>query len=257
MRSPNWTRDELILVLNLYYKIPYGQFNNRNKDVIELGAILGRTSGAVGYKLVNFVSLDPAQQAKGRKGAVNVGKLDIEVFNEFRNNWADLMFESEAILAKLQSTTIEEKFNEVIEIRNLGVGREELRTVKTRVNQELFRRMTLSNFDFRCAITLIAIPELLVASHIKPWSKDANERLNPANGLSLTATFDRAFDRGLITIDDELKTVYSSNLKKHKESSFYKQSFSPFENIEILVPRKVSIGMNFLKYHNDEIFLGA
>lgn len=58
MRNPNWTREELILAFNLYFKIPYGQFNNRNKKVIELAKILGRTSGAVAYKLVNFVSLD-------------------------------------------------------------------------------------------------------------------------------------------------------------------------------------------------------
>ena len=72
----------------------------------------------------------------------------------------------------------------------------------------------------------------------------------------MSATFDRAFDKGLITIDEDYKTAYSSTLMKHKESQFYKQNFAQFENLEILKPRKISIGLDFLKYHNDSIFLG-
>ena len=51
----NWTRDELILAFNLYCKLPYGQFNNRNSEVKILADLIGRTPGAVAYKLVNFV----------------------------------------------------------------------------------------------------------------------------------------------------------------------------------------------------------
>ena len=254
MRNPNWTREELILAFNLYFKIPYGQFNNRNKEVIELAEILGRTSGAVAYKLVNFVSLDPKHKELGRKGAVNVGKLDIEIFNEFRNSWEDLLFESEKILAEKQKTTIEAKYKDVIEDFKHKQGEEKLRTVKTRVNQELFRRMILTNFDYKCAVTQIGISELLVASHIKPWSKDKNERLNPANGISLSGTFDKAFDNGLITINVDCKIIFSSQLKKHSNSQFYKEQFETYEGKEITQPRKVALGLDFLKYHNDVIF---
>ena len=179
MRSPNWTREELILAFNLYLKVPYEQFNNRNKEIIELARILGRTSGAVAYKLVNFVSLDPKHKELGRKGATHGSKLDVEVFNEFRNNWEDLLFESEKILASKQKITLEEKYIDVIENYKHKQGEEKLMIIKTRVNQDLFRRMILSNFGYKCAITEIEVPELLVASHIKPWSKDKNERLNP------------------------------------------------------------------------------
>jgi putative restriction endonuclease len=256
MRNPNWTREELILAFNLYFKIPYGQFNPRSKGVIELSGILGRSPGAVAYKLVNFVSLDPAHKEKGRKGAVNVGKLDIEVFNEFRNNWEDLLFESERVLAEKQNFTIEEKYKDIFETTKDKQGEERVRLVKTRVNQDLFRKIILTNFDYKCAITSISIPELLIASHIKPWSKDKNERLNPSNGISLSATFDKAFDKGLITIDDNFRVIASSYVKKYAKNQFYKDIFEPYENKEILLPRKVSIGLDFIKYHNDNIFLG-
>lgn len=250
----NWSREELILAFNLYFKIPYGQFNNRNKEIIELANLMGRTSGAIAYKLVNFVSLDPKHKELGRKGAVNVGKLDIEIFNEFRNNWEDLLFESEKILAEKQKTTIEAKYKDVIEDYQHKQGEEKLRMVKTRVNQELFRRMILTNFDYKCAITGINISDLLVASHIKPWSKDKNERLNPANGISLSGTFDKAFDNGLITIDTNYKVVFSAHLKKHLKTDFYRECFKFYEGKEISQPRKVAIGKEFLQYHNEIIF---
>ena len=94
----NWTRDELILAFNLYCKLPYGQFNNRNAEVKKLAEILGRSSGAIAYKLVNFVSLDPKQKLLGRKGATNIGKLDKEVFVEFTQNFDELFVESEKLL---------------------------------------------------------------------------------------------------------------------------------------------------------------
>jgi putative restriction endonuclease len=104
----NWTRDELILAFNLYCKLPYGQFNNRNSEVKKLAEILGRSSGAIAYKLVNFVSLDPKQKLLGRKGATNIGKLDKEVFVEFTQNFDELFVESEKLL--------EQKTNDIIEI---------------------------------------------------------------------------------------------------------------------------------------------
>ena len=254
MRSPNWTREELILAFNLYLKVPYEQFNNRNKEIIELAKILGRTSGAVAYKLVNFVSLDPKHKELGRKGATHGSKLDVEVFNEFRNNWEDLLFESEKILASKQKITLEEKYIDVIENYKHKQGEEKLMILKTRVNQDLFRRMILSNFGYKCAITEIEVPELLVASHIKPWSKDKNERLNPENGICLSGTFDKAFDNGLITISEDLKIVISKHLKAYSSTKFFKNFFEIHEGKEITQPRKFSLNLDFLKYHNDFIF---
>ncbi len=54
---------------------------------------------------------------------------------------------------------------------------------------------------------------LLIASHIVPWSQDKQNRLNPSNGLCLSAIHDRAFDKGLITLTDDFKIVISEELK--------------------------------------------
>lgn len=84
--------------------------------------------------------------------------------------------------------------------------------VKQRRGQELFRRGLMDYWQGRCAITGIEAPELLRASHAKPW-KDCSdaERLDVHNGLLLLAHLDAAFDQGLITVS-ESGQVASSRL---------------------------------------------
>ena len=88
------------------------------------------------------------------------------------------------------------------------------RLVVQRVGQDIFRRGLLEYWDGRCAITGLGVPELLRASHIKPWADcdtDA-ERLDVFNGLLLAPHFDAAFDSGFITIDEDGTVVISDAL---------------------------------------------
>lgn len=79
------------------------------------------------------------------------------------------------------------------------------RLVVQRVGKDLFRQGLLDYWEGRCAVTGLAVPALLRASHIKPWpvcTTDA-ERLDVFNGLLLAPHLDAAFDRGFITVADD------------------------------------------------------
>ena len=130
----------------------------------------------------------------------------------FYNDRETLLFESEKILAKLENSSIEEKF--VAELKDIEKlqGEDKVRAVKTRVNQSVFRSIILSNYLGKCALTGIDVPELLVASHIKPWAVDEKERLNPSNGICLSLLYDSAFDKGLIGFDQEYKVILSPRI---------------------------------------------
>jgi putative restriction endonuclease len=249
-----WNREDLILVFNLYCKIPYGQFNNRSKDVIELAKLIGRTPGAVAYILVNYVSLDPVHKAQGRKGAGHIGKLGEEVFYECRNNWVESLYESENILASRHNTDIETTYSDLLIDLTDKKGETKIREVKARINQHLFRKSVLTNFASRCAITGINVPELLIASHIKPWSKDEANRLNPSNGLCLSATYDKAFDEGLISINENLEIMISDKLKQFSNQAFYQNYFKQKENTKIALPQKFVPNLEFIRYHNEVVF---
>lgn len=119
------------------------------------------------------------------------------------------------------------------------------------MNQSFFRAVILASYNSRCCITGIDIPELLVASHIKPWKDDVENRLNPQNGLCLNALHDKAFDRGLFTLDDNFNIILSSKLKQSKQTSTF---FKLYENQKIALPDRLSPDLVFLKYHRENIF---
>ncbi|MCR4290945.1 MAG: HNH endonuclease [Candidatus Scalindua sp.] len=241
----NWTREELILAINLYCKTFFGRIHNRNPEIIKLAKLIDRTPSSVSYKLANFASIDPSLQ---RKGASNVSKLDIDVWNEFFNDWEKLAFESEMLLSKYDNNDIATNI-EILTPK--GYDRESI--VKTRVKQVFFRKAVLASYNFKCCITGLSLTELLVASHIIPWSKDEKNRLNPRNGLCLNALHDKAFDKGLISISEKFRIIVSRKLKD-SEKFPEKELINKYDDQPISLPSRFLPDSEFLSYHRKNIF---
>jgi len=236
-----WTRDELILAINLYCKTPFGRIHMRNPEIIELSNMLGRTPGSVSYKLANFASIDPTID---RKGAVNVSKLDREVWNEFFADWDTMIFESETRMAQLKKAESQVDESDDFLMRN---GETRSAVVKVRINQNFFRKMVLTAYNNLCCITGIDNIELLVAGHILPWARDEKNRLNPMNGLCLNALHDRAFDKGLIAIDESYNVIVSKKVKH--------ELILQYDKKPIILPDRFLPDQKFLSYHRENIFL--
>ena len=249
-KRKNWTRDELIVAFNLYCKIAFSKINYRHPLVVQLAEAIDRTPSAVAWKLVNFASLDPSLTKRGIKGAANTGKLDKIIFEEFINDWENLVYESEILLSQFLGTDIALPTQDALEFKQ---GLEVERQVKVRVNQSFFRNIVLSSYDFKCCLTGINIPELLIASHIVPWSKDKRNRLNPHNGLCLNNLHDKAFDKGLITFDINFKVVLSNQLKNNDNHAI-KHYFQDLEGQSLMLPKRFIPDVKFLEYHNKNVF---
>ena len=243
-----WTREELILAVNLYYKIPFGRMHNRNPEVIKLANILGRTPNSVAYKLVNFASLDPSLQSRGIKSASNTSKADRTVWEEFYHNLENLAFESEKLLAQTEQITVAQ-LHHITEDEVLppGITREVL--VKQRVNQAFFRRSVLAAYNNTCCITGLQMPNLLVAGHIVPWAADAQNRLNPRNGIAINALHDKAFENGLLTITPEYTIRVSSLLKEQQPAHVADNYFRKYDGQQMLLPTKFLPNPEFLRAH--------
>lgn len=247
-----WARDELFLAINLYSKLKFGQLSYTNANIIELANLIGRTPSSVAFKLVNFASLDPRLK---QKGMANASRLDKAVWQEYMNNWADVFFEGEVLLAQKKDTSVLKLYNINLDDYKHREGKEVQRLVKVRVNQESFRGVVLTNFNNQCCITGINMVELLVASHIVPWSDDKINRLSPKNGLALNTLHDKAFDRHLITVTEDLKIKISPTFYKHKEIESIKQNFIDYDGRSLIPPKKFYPDLEFLKIHND-LFVG-
>ena len=134
-------------------------------------------------------------------------------------------------------------------------GSDVLSLAKHRKGQNYFRHMVLTNYGGRCALTGIDIPQLLLASHIIPWTDNKEERLNPCNGICLSALYDRAFDQGLIGFDSNYHTILSIRIKENEGKEYYDKYFAPIANKELTMPSIYKPDIRFLEWHMDEIFL--
>lgn len=254
MARDNWTRDELIVAFNLYCKIPFGKITSKNPEIINLANIIGRTPSAVALKLVNFARFDPELQKRNIAGMSHGSKGEEKIWNEFSGNWEELAFESELLLARFKGEPIE--ISSEINLDNIPKeGKERDAIIKARVNQNFFRSAILASSDNKCCITGISITELLVASHIVPWSKDEKNRLNLHNGLCLNLLHDKAFDKGLITITEDYKIKLSNAIIDYKDDEAIEKFFLPYDNHSIFLPKKFLPDKYFLRYHYENIFI--
>jgi putative restriction endonuclease len=77
-----------------------------------------------------------------------------------------------------------------------------------RIGQQRFRKLVLAVWHSKCAIT--GATQFLTAGHIKPWADSSDaERIDPYNGIALSPVYDKAFDSGHITFDDDGRILIS------------------------------------------------
>jgi putative restriction endonuclease len=237
-----WTREELLIVLNLYHKLRFGQFDQRQIVVIELAKKMQRTPSSIAMKLSNLASLDPALKLRGIKGLEGASNLDSAIWEEYHSNPAELVPLSQerfdALFTNSTSETTEVLPGIGVITRKLpAYGITETKAlVKQRRGQDYFRDIVLNNYDNRCAITALPIRELLIASHILPWRSHETERLNVRNGICLNRLHDAAFDKGLIYFDDELCLMLSKRLKSFLPNSIVTEQFETYEGKTLKLP---------------------
>jgi putative restriction endonuclease len=251
MTRRDWTREELIVAFNLYCKIPFGRIHIRNPLIIELARAIGRTPSAVSWKLANFARLDPALQRRNIAGASHGAQAEVEIWNEFNRNWERLAFESERLLENMTGRAPEATEGR----QDFPEGRTRETLVRARVNQAFFRAAVLAAYGAQCCITGLSIPQLLNASHIVPWTIDLKNRTNPRNGLCLSVIHDRAFDSGLLTVTLDFKVKLSPKVKGSAADEAVRTFLWRFENAPISIPSRFVPDQNFLRYHNERIFL--
>ncbi len=251
-----WTRQELLVAFRLYCQIPFGKLHARNPDIIKIAKLIGRTPDALAMKLTNIASLDPAITSTGRKGLWRASNADRAMWQEMQNNWENFAIESEdTINSILQGSESYVLDNESASEYQDYTGKDRIVPTKTRVGQNFFRKSVLSAYQYRCCITGLAIPKLLVASHIVPWRDDPANRLNPRNGLALSILHDKALDLGMITINDDM-TVRVSQKEFRVRNKFFVTALRNYDGKSIELPDKFQPHEDFLAYHRERIFTG-
>ncbi len=253
-----WSREQLLVAFHLYCRMPFGKMHNRNPEIVRYAELIGRTPSALAMKLTNIASLDPAITGTGRKGLEGASAADRAMWVEMQADWDRFAIQSQQAFSQITAIGDPELAADDEDIADAAAdyeGTNKTITSTARIGQAFFRRAVLSAYQFRCCITGMAIPQLLVASHIVPWQADAANRLNPRNGLCLSMLHDKAFDIGIICIADDF-TVRVSRKHEKADDPFFRSALLAYDGKQINLPEKFRPNPDFLTYHRDHIFEG-
>ena len=247
-----WTRHHLLVAFALYCRLPFGRLHRGNPEIVRVAEALGRTPSSLAMKLTNIASLDPAITSTGRAGLRSTSAADRAMWAEMERDSANFALECQAALmeAEGQAPAMVDA-PEDDDTNRVGEDRAVQATV--RIGQSFFRSAVLSAYNGRCCITGLSVPTLLVASHIVPWRLDKLHRLDPRNGLALSALHDRAFDAGLITINDDMTVQISPNLTVQGDE-FFTKAIEYYRGKPIHPPSKFGVGEEYLAFHREHIF---
>lgn len=131
------------------------------------------------------------------------------------------------------------------------VGRDATVSARVRLGQSYFRKMVLQNYGCKCCVTGLNVPQTLRASHIVAWATDKTNRMNPENGLCLSATYDAAFDKHLISFDDDYRMIVSKDIKDYYTNDTAKAYFGNYEGKQIALPSQYLPSKKLLAKHRD------
>ena len=186
----------------------------------------------------------------------NASALDKQIWAELQVNWDSVALDAAAQYEHLAQRNGVQADNDLLEEAPLSeevLAVEKCRTrsaiVQVRVNQARFRKAVLASYNATCCISGLQHEKLVIASHIVPWSEDTKNRLNPQNGLCLSALHDRAYDPGLITVIPDFEVRVSPKIKANKKDSFISESLLRFDQKPIRFPDRFGPSPAFLEWH--------
>jgi predicted restriction endonuclease len=251
LKNTNWTREQVVACFNLYTRIQFSRFHTSTPEIIDFAKAIGRTPSAVAMKLGNFASFDPAHKKRNVKGLSNTSKLDRKIWEEFEAEPNRIAAESEEAFSSFpvsEKEQIEEDFK-------LPIGPTEKQLTRPmRLVQSFFRRAVLASYGYKCSFCGLEVRSLLNASHIIPWNASVDRRANPKNGFCLCVLHDRAFDRGLMSVDADSRLLISKRLKKKNPSPLHRVGFLELEGERINLPGRFLPDEICLEYHRTSIF---
>lgn len=239
----------------LYMMLEPSQIRADTDDIVALAQAINRSPKAVKAKLYNIAAHDTNRTKEGHRGLSHGSAYDAEIWNEFSADPDTFLKSATALLSDAVSRNTNPP-HLAYGLEQLPTGEERTVSTTQRINQTYFRNTLLKNYGGRCCITGMNIPQLLIASHIKPWkaSDPTTERLAASNGLLLNALHDRAFDQGLITIDGNYRIIVSDAVPRTSDTEEWLHRFAG-EQIEL--PTVMPPDPRFIEYHNDVIFKRA
>jgi Predicted restriction endonuclease len=202
-------------------------------------------------KLSNFASFDPTHKNRNVKGLANASSLDRAIWEEFEAAPNKVAEQSEEEFNRL-SVPLEPALETEPTLPEGPTEKQLARPM--RLVQSFFRRSVLASYGYKCSFCRLEVRSLLNASHIIPWNVSVELRAQPRNGFCLCVLHDRAFDRGLISVDADSRLLISKRVKKTNPVPLHRVGLLDLEGQRINLPGRFLPDAKCLEYHRASVF---
>lgn len=224
----NYDDYTLALVLKAY--LFHGKSHRSiQKEILNIPAP-ARGGGFKVMEILHFFNI------KGEHKSTYYNRVSESIFDERVEHLLKELSEAEEMAEKDLENNINPK----------GLDTSKKRFIATRVYQNKLRDKVFQNYNYRCAICEIDKLDLLVCSHIIPWSLDEDNRLNLENSICLCTMHDKLFDKGYFCLEEDYKIKLSRRVDGNLSLFFQDKKFKR--------PLKFGPNPTFLKFHREEIF---
>lgn len=262
---------ELYDVIGAFQKLKCIDWKQSNHSISENDVVyiyVGKPISAIKYKCrvnkANYekASIDDSEFVINGEVYENYGNyMELELLEEYdQSNFSIEVLKANGLRGRIQGPR---RVNELATLLNSSVtnwneevenilldtnlqGEEKEIIIKARINQSVYREKLLHRFK-TCCLCGVSDARMLVASHIKPWSKcNPKEKVDVDNGLLLCPNHDKVFDIGLITFDNDGNIIISKDLKETDRIFLNLR-----ENMKVEISEK---NRAYIEYHRSHIF---
>lgn len=249
-----WTHEETMLAFYVFCNIPFKNSSKNNPIVVEYARLLpGRTPSALNMKIGNLGRYDLGLQAQGISGLRSGGAMDETVWDEFRADPEAFMLECHRIIARRKASLgLPTSSDDTALIAPDNGGQENFQIVRTRLGQDFFRSTVCSAYAWHCCATRLGGREIVEACHIVPWADDKANRLNPSNGLCLSATMHKAYDANLMAVTPDGLIAISERLLSQADSEQSLALLRGIDGTPISMPEKFAPAQDLLARHYEQ-----
>lgn len=244
-----WTKEDIMVIFNLYCKLPFKENTINNSLIEEYARMLNRSSNSIIMKISDLGKLDPELKRYSNVAEIYGQKLDRDVWNDFNKNPMQFVYNSEKLIARAYGCSVSEL--EDLD-NNLPKGCHPKDPVRRKMGFIFFRKVVLSSYNNTCCISGVRNPLLVEACHITEWDDDENKIVNPRNGLCLNYLMHKAYDRKLVSVSPDYKINISEKMITSAMREDFRTYLKSINGRHIFLPDRFSPSRDLLAMHYEE-----
>ena len=244
-----WTKEEIMIIFNLYCKLSFKESTRDNNMIDEYAKLLKRSSDSLIIKMSDLGKIDPELKKYSNITGIYGEKLDRDVWSDFLNNPMQFVYNSAKLIARAAGRNLSDLDDMN---KDLPKGCNPKDSIRHKIGFLFFRKVVLSSYNNTCCISGVKDPLLVEACHIAEWDDDENKIVDPRNGLCLNYLMHKAYDRKFVSVSPDYKIKISERMIMSAMREDFRTYLKSINDRHIFLPDRFRPSRDLLAMHYEE-----